>query len=340
MATIKDIAKLSGYSIGTVSRVINHHPDVSASARQKIEQVIKELNFQPNSNAKLLKQSKTSAVTVLVKGSKNVFFESILEDMQQVFRDNGEEVSVLFLDEKSNEVEAAAQVCAERKPKGLIFLGGNLKYFREGFSAIKVPCVLTSLSGEELGFDNLSSFTTDDKEGAKDAIGYLVKYGHRHIGVIGGSLDREQGQISDYRLSGAMEVISREGLDFTLEKNYEPCMFSMEGGYKAAQKLIRRNKEITAIFALGDMIALGAVRGITDLGKKIPDDISIIGYDGIGYTQFSIPRIATIRQDSRELAVRSVEDLLWRISYQRGPRHERIRHRVIAGESVRKLQND
>jgi LacI family transcriptional regulator len=225
-------------------------------------------------------------------------------------------------------------VCAERKPKGLIFLGGNLKYFREGFSAIKVPCVLTSLSGEELGFDNLSSFTTDDKEGAKDAIGYLVKYGHRHIGVIGGSLDREQGQISDYRLSGAMEVISREGLDFTLEKNYEPCMFSMEGGYEAAQKLIRRNKEITAIFALGDMIALGAVRGITDLGKKIPDDISIIGYDGIGYTQFSIPRIATIRQDIDVLAKRGVEDLLLRIHCKYEPVHELIPFTFVEGESV------
>ncbi len=338
MATIKDIAKLSGYSIGTVSRVINHHPDVSESTRQRIEQVIKDLNFQPNSNAKLLKQSGTSAVTVLVKGSKNVFFESILEDMQQVFKDNGEEVSVLFLDEKSNEVEAAAQVCTERKPKGLIFLGGNLKYFRESFSAIKVPCVLTSLSGEGLGFENLSSFTTDDKQGAKDAIEYLVKAGHRHIGMIGGSLDTDQGQISDYRLSGALEVINGKGLDFTFEKNYEPCLFSMEGGYEAAQKLIRANSEITAIFALGDMIALGAVRGIADLGKKVPDDISIIGYDGIGYTQFSIPRITTISQDSRELAVRSVEDLLWRISYQRGPRHEMIKHGVITGESVKKLQ--
>ena len=334
MVTIKDIARLSGYSIGTVSRVINHHPDVSETARKKIEDVIASLNFQPNSNAKMLKQSSMSSVTVLVKGMKNVFFESILEEMQKIIRDNGEDVSVLFLDEEANEVETAVQLCAERRPKGLIFLGGNLNYFRQGFALITVPCVLTTVSAKELGFENLSSFTTDDRSGARDAIEYLVNHGHRRIGILGGNPDEERGQISSYRISGALEVLGQKDLLFDLEKDYEPCRFSMEDGYEAAKRLVAKNQDLTAVFAIGDMIALGAVRGFADCGRRVPEDISVIGYDGIGYTRFAIPRITTISQDVHRLAYRSVEDLLWRISYQRPAQHGVIGHMIIPGESV------
>lgn len=334
MVTIKDIARLSGYSIGTVSRVINHHPDVSEAARKKIEDVITALNFQPNSNAKLLKQSSQSSVTVLVKGMKNVFFESILEEMQKIFRDNGEDVSVLFLDEEANEVETAVQLCAERKPKGMIFLGGNLNYFRQSFASVTIPCVLTTVSAAELGFANLSSFTTDDRSGARDAIEYLVSRGHRRIGILGGNPDEGRGQISSYRIQGALEVLEQNGLEFDFEKDYEPCRFSLEDGYDAAVRLISKNPDITAVFAIGDMIALGAVRGFADCGKRVPEDISLIGYDGIGYTRFAIPRITTISQDIHRLAYRSVEDLLWRISYQRPVQHATVGHTIITGESV------
>ena len=108
MTTIKDIARLSGYSIGTVSRVINHHPDVSEEARVKVEQVIREQNFQPNSNAKQLKQQSNSAVTIIVKGYENMFFEGILEQVQAILRDSGEEVAVAFLDEYANEVKVSS----------------------------------------------------------------------------------------------------------------------------------------------------------------------------------------------------------------------------------------
>ena len=125
MTTIKDIARLSGYSIGTVSRVINHRQDVSEEARQIIEKVIEEENFQPNSNAKMLKQTITSNIAVLVKGTQNVFLEGILERIQEYLRTFGEYVSVSFLDEFTNEVETAAQICSERDSKRIIFFCGT-----------------------------------------------------------------------------------------------------------------------------------------------------------------------------------------------------------------------
>ena len=233
MKTIKDIAELSGYSVGTVSRVINNHPDVSPSTRAKIEEIIAEHKFQPNSNARLLKGNAGSAIAILVKGITNVFFESILEKMQNIFKSSGEDISVMFLDERSNEVETAIQVCAERKPKGIVFLGGNLKYFRERFSEITIPCVLVTVDASDLPFENLSSFTVNDISGAEDAVGYLIRNGHRKIGIVGGSLNTDDGQVSSLRLTGALKKLEENGIGFS-DEDYEPSRFSMAEGYASA----------------------------------------------------------------------------------------------------------
>ena len=334
MTTIKDIARLSGYSIGTVSRVINNRPDVSPEARARIEEVIRQENFQPNSNAKLLKQRETSSITVLVKGISNSFLESILEEIQISLQKHGEDINVVFMDEEGDEIELAMHICQEQKPKGMIFLGGNRNSFRKGFSRIRIPCVLVTETAAGLGFDNLSSFTTDDIAASKAAIDYLAHRGHRRIGIIGGSISTEYGEVGTRRLQGAMAELSSRGIPFDTEKDYVPCRFSMHDGYKAAKELLSSAKDITGIFAAGDMIAIGAVRACADMGLKVPEDVSVIGYDGIEYTRYSIPRLATVMQDTGELARRSVEDLLMRINYSRPAVHEMIPFRVITGESI------
>ena len=334
MKTIKDIARLSGFSTGTVSRVINNHPDVNPETRRKIEEIIAETGFQPNANAKFLKQTISSTITVIVKGIQNSFFETILEEMQKAFKENGEEVSVVFLDEAENEVTAAKQICSTRKPRGLIFLGGNTKEFAKNFASITVPSVLVTVDASQLGFENLSSFTTDDISGAKEAVGYLIRSGHRRIGIVGGSLEETNGQLSTFRLQGAQEILSRHQIPFSFEENYAPCRFSLEDGYMAGRELLRKNPDITGIFALSDLIAIGVVRAARDEGKRVPEDLSVIGYDGIEYVHYSVPRIATVRQDAAQLAKRSVEDLLMRVSYTRAAVHEKIPYTVIAGESV------
>ena len=116
--TIKDIARLSGYSLGTVSRVLNNHPDVSEKARERVLAVVAEHNFQPNANAKHLKQLASSAIAILVKGSQNLLFADILERIQDLLRDSGEEDFVCYLDEDANEVSYAIQLCRERRQSG------------------------------------------------------------------------------------------------------------------------------------------------------------------------------------------------------------------------------
>ena len=339
MTTIKDIARLSGYSIGTVSRVINQHPDVSEEARRKVEEVIRREGYQPNSNAKLLKQRSTSSITVLVKGRMNIFFGSIIEHIQTELRESGEEAIVEYIDDFDNEVLLAIQLCNERKPKGLIFLGGNIEYFRKDFARIDIPCVLLTNNASSLGFANLSSFCTDDTAGSAAAVDFLIRAGHKKIGIVGGSADEDdvgEGHIDYERLRGCEAVFHKYGIPFDRRYQYVPSRFSMPDGYDAAMKMFERFPDVTALFCLSDIIALGAMRAAADSGRKVPDDLSIIGYDGIPYSYYSVPRLSSVQQDAELIARKGVEDLLIRLNYSRPAQHEIIPFRVLAGETVKK----
>lgn len=338
MSTIKDIARISGYSTGTVSRVINNRADVSEEARKKIEEVIREQNYQPNQSARMLRQTVSSEVSIIVRGVGNVFLESLLEKVQIRVREQGETVNVQFIGETEDEIAAAEQVVQQLKPKGLIFLGGSLNTFRKEFSRIGLPSVLTSVDAGELGFENLSSFTTDDVDAGAYAVRKLVELGHRRIGLVGGY----PGDISDalpydcstLRLYGAAGELRRSGIAFAFESDYEESPYSAEGGYKAAERLLLRKPDLTGIFALSDSMALGAIRAIQDKGLRVPEDISVVGFDGIDYGRYSNPRLATIRQDIEMLARKSVDDLLLRISYGAPAVHEQIPYMYVDGESV------
>lgn len=331
--TIKDIARLSGYSLGTVSRVLNGHPDVSAAARERVMAVVQQQGFEPNANARHLKMRAQSAVAVLVKGSRNLLFADILERIQSLLQDSGEEVYVAYLDEDADEVQYAVQLEKLRRPKGFLFLGGDLECFRRGFAQVTAPSVLLTNDAQSLGFKNLSSFSTDDAAAAGEAVEYLCRCGHRRIGVLGGNLASEQ--ISVKRLQGVRSAMARNGLPFDPARHYVPCRYSMAEGYAAARKLLAREPELTAVFALGDVIAMGAMRAFCDLGRRVPEEISLVGYDGIEVGNFSVPRLTTIRQDTALLAEEGVRTLLAAIHCKTPPVYRTIGFELLERESVR-----
>lgn len=334
--TIKDIARLSGCGVATVSRVLNHHPDVSEATRQKVMAVVAEHSFQINSNAKHLKQQAGTGIAILVKGTQNMLFADIVERVQSLLRDGDRDAAVYYLDEDANEVAYAAQLCRERKPLGILFLGGDLEYFREGFSQIGAPCVLLTNTAAQLPFDNLSSLTTDDQEAADQAITYLLDRGHRHIGVLGGNWSCSQ--ISYRRLQGCKRAFDRFELPLDVEKQCEPCRYSMGDAYAAAGRLLDRNPKLTAIFAMSDVMAIGVIRALRDRGKGVPEDISVVGYDGISMSRYCVPRLTTIRQDTQSLAQQGVELLLQGIRRPgQLPRHDLVPFTLIDGESVAQL---
>lgn len=333
--TIKDIARESGYAIGTVSRVLNNHPDVSDKARETIMAVVEKYNFKLNNNAKHLKQQSSNGLAIIVKGSQNMLFASIVEHMQGMIRERGFACLIYYIGEMENEVEQALRVVVERRPRGILFLGSNLSFFKESFAAIQIPCILVTNSAESLGFVNLSSVSTDDSEAAFVAVEHLLELGHTNVGILGGFLEKSRAAITRY--DGCRRAFEKHGIPFDEDIQHESALFSISDGYEAMGRLLDKMPNLTAIFAMSDTIALGAIRAIRDRGLRVPEDVSVVGFDGIELGNYLTPKLTTICQDRESIAKQSVELMLANIlDEQKKAVFKTVPFRIIEGESARK----
>ena len=332
---IRDIAERSGYGVGTVSRVINGQPNVSDRARKRILAVMDECGYEPNSNARYLKMRSQTPVAVFVMGVGNRMFDDILGPLQAALAREEEEIVVTYLTGEVDEVRAAIDYQQARHPKGMVFLGGELESFRASFHEIEAPSVLVTANAEQLGFANLSSVTIDNVAAARSAVAHLLERGHRRVGIVGGN--RTSGQVGELRLRGAEQALREHGIELDYERDYEPCDFIERGGHEATLRLLERSEDLTAIFALGDVVAFGALRAIADRGLSVPGDVSLVGFDDTAFSQYAIPRITTVRQDAARLAERAARILLDAIRDGSPPSNEHVDFELVERESVRSL---
>jgi len=333
--TIKDLSAQTGYSVGTISRVLNGQPHVSQKARKIILQAAEESGFQLNANAKQLKQQRGSCVAVVCKGHTNGLFAYLLVDIQSRMEKTKYPLVVDYIDENDNEVRRAIHLCQEKKPLGLLFLGGNWDNFMADFGKIHIPSVLVTGSAEQLPFPNLSSVTSDDTLAAMLAIDHLVEQGHRRIVLIGG--DRESASPAGRRYAGCMEAFRRHGIAFDPQRDYQLSRYSFDGGYQAAMALLDQNRDFTALFAMADTIAIGAMRALADAGKRVPEDVSVIGLDGIAIGTFTVPRLTTVAQSVTALSEQSVSLLLQALEQPSRAVHRIVPVSLNVRESVKKI---
>lgn len=333
--TIKDIARESGYSVSTVSRVLNNRRDVSPEARSRIMEVVELHNFVLNNNAKQLKQTASCLIAVIVKGTSNMLFSSIVEVIQKRIESTKYSVGVFYLDEDENEVEHALMLCREKKPQGILFLGGNPDYFKKGFEQVNVPCVLVTTESKELNYENLSSVSINDAEAAKCAVDCLFEQGHSKIGIIGG--DPRTSYTSHLRLIGSMESFQEHGIMFDAEKYYSKARYSYASGYHAMERMMEKAGDVTAVFAMSDVMAIGAIRALRDRNLEIPEDVSVIGFDGTTLAYYYNPKLATVKQQSQTLATESVNILMNMIETDGGVVHESVPFELVTGESIKSL---
>lgn len=332
--TIKDLAAQTGYSVGTVSRVLNHQPHVSELAREVILKAAQDSGFQLNTNAKQLKQQHSTSILVICKGNANELFDTLLVAIQARISQTQYPLIVDYIDESANEVHRAVRLCLEKKPLGIVFLGGNRQHFLEDFHQIKLPCVLVTNSAMDLPFPNLSSVSADDALAAGMAIDHLVKLGHENIVVIGGH--RHYSDTTMLRYNGCVEAFRRHGIAFD-ETQYETARFTYDDGYRAAKALLERNPGFTALFAMSDVMAIGAIRALNDSGKRVPEDVSVIGFDGLTIGEYMVPRLATVAQSVEELADRSLALLSQYIEDGAAAQHEIVPVTLLQKESARKI---
>jgi|GEM_PF-81488 len=332
---------LSNISTGGFEVIFNQRVNDDTSmmlvaAKKKIEEVVEKFHFVPNNNAKHLKQSNTKTIVVLVKGISNMLFSNIVEEIQQMIGRTDYTLVVSYIDEDENEVEQALQLCRERKPLGLLFLGGNPEFFKQGFAKVDVPSVLVTNRANNLPFENLSSVATDDIAAGKCAVDALLEAGHDKIGIIGG--DPVKSYTSHQRYLGCKESFAEHGKEMDLEVCYEKARFSFDSAYRAMKRLVEKYPDLTAVFAMSDVMAIGAIRALRDMDYRVPEDISVIGFDGTVLAEYYNPKLATIRQQYQTLAVRSVEILFGQIELKKEPIYEVVPFEFASGESIKNLK--
>lgn len=306
--TIKDLAAKTGYSVGTISRVLNNQSHVSEQAREVILRAAQECGFHLNTNAKQLKQQHSNSILVICKGRANELFDTMLVTLQSRAAQAGFPLIVDYLDESENVVKRALRLCPEKKPLGIVFLGGNREEFLADFGKIALPCVLVTGRAEDLPFDNLSSVSSDDHLAGQMAIEHLAALGHQKIAVVGGN--RGYSDITRQRYEGCLLACRHHGIDFQEERDYETARYTYADAYRAAKALLERNRDFTALFAMSDVMAIGAIRALRDAGKRVPEDVSVIGLDGLEIGAYVVPRLSTVAQSAESLAQQSLELLL------------------------------
>ena len=332
--TIKDIAALTGYSVGTISRALNNQPNVSEKARTTILRVAAENGFTLNTNAKQLKQQHGNSILVVVKGTSNELFSGLVEAIQAKM-DGKYPIIVDYMDEAGNEVLRALQLCVEKKPLGILFLGGNRRNFLADFDKIPMPCVLLTNDASGLEFSNLSSVSLDNRDAAAMAIDHLAALGHRKIALIGGP--RKTSDTTGLRYEGCMDSFRRHGIAFDEELDYETVRYSFAGGYQAAKNFLEKGRTFTGIFAMSDVMAIGAIRALQDAGLQVPGDVSVVGFDGLTIGEYTLPRLTTVVQPIEELAERSIRLLLDQIENRIVSRYETVPVTLTQKESTKEI---
>ena len=333
--TIKDLAKKTGYGVATVSRVLNGQPSVSETARSVILRAAEESGFQLNSNAKHLKQQRSNAILVVVKGRANELFSELLEYVQGMADQAHYPLHVDYMEESLNEVQRAVQLCREMKPLGLLFLGGDSQNFISGFHSIDVPSVLVTNDASDLNFPNLSSVCTDNRQASRAAMDSMVALGHRNFAIVGGY--KETSTTSLLRYQGCMDSLSSHNISFDEEQSYRGVLFSYENGYAATKELVESGCKFSALFAAADVMAIGAIRALRDCGLRVPEDVSVMGFDGLPLGSYLVPQLSTVRQSVFEMARISMDMLISQITEGAPARHIFVPFTLWQRESTRAI---
>ena len=329
--TIRDVAQLAGVSVTTVSRVLNHRPDVNAATREKVERVMVECNFVGNANARSLKQLDGDVAALILRGRSNPFLSGLAETMLQFAREADVSFLMESIDEKDDEFQTALRLMHEKRARGFIFIGSRLDARLEVLRGQDVPMVFATVNAVNAGLPRAASVSIDNRRMGREAMEMLIRAGHTKIAIFGGS--RNQGDGLADRYIGAREACEQAGVPFD-ETRYVETRFSLEDAYNAARNFFATRSDTTAVFAMSDMVAMGVIRALKDIGRRVPEDVSVVGFDGVEMGKYFIPSLSTIVQPQEEIARQSVDVLLDMMEKDGSARHLTVTAAPLLRESI------
>ncbi len=306
--TIKDVAKRSNVSISTVSRVLNKKNRlVNPETRKRVLDVIDELGYYPNAMARSLHSNKTRTIGMIVQDIANPYYPSIVKSVENTAQKWGYSIILANAERSRLRTSKYLKIMCEKRVDGLILIGGGIVQDAEEQDFLERTGVKIMVIGKPHN-TKLASVQIKNIEAAREACTYLIGLGHRRIAMITGTDDSAT---AVDRTQGYREALEANGLPFNKEWVISGD-FDFKGGYSAAEKLsqIGGKNGITAIFAQNDMMAIGAMKALQKKGYRIPQDVSILGFDDIQAASFVTPTLATVAVPLEELGSTAMENLV------------------------------
>ena len=312
--TVKEIAAAANVSVATVSRALQRPEIVSDATRQHIQEVVKRLGYTPNALARNLRTARTRLIVALLPDIANPFFSEVIRGIEQVAHESG--YSVLLGETQSSLVreQAYADMVAARQADGIITMSHRVP-------AIPVQGRLPVVNACEYVKDTqISSVYVDNVSAAGVAVDYLVMLGHRDIAFIAGPpaspicVDREQG----YR-----QALERAGIAFNAAL-MAAGDFSIEAGERAIELLCSQAQSFTAVFCSNDEMAIGAMRALSARGMRVPDDVSVVGFDDIRFARYTTPALTTVAQPKNALGREAMSMLIELLADPNVPPRKRV----------------
>jgi len=314
MITIKDVAEKAHVSIATVSRVLNNTRYVSPEIAVRVHQAVEELHYEHNALARNLRRNQSLTLGVIIPDSNNPFFAEVTRGVEDACFDQGYVVVLCNTSESTEKAASYLTTLYQHRAAGIIIVSpGDMTdelqaYLDKGYPIVVVDRPLPRVAADMVVSDNYG--------GARMAVQHLVELGHKRIAFI---INQEPLETVKSRWQGAQDAMSEAGLPIDPDLIYHQGDFLPDSGYKAAHQFLRLSTPPSAIFAFNDLMAFGVLSFAYDRHIRIPEDLSIIGFDDIAISAYAVPSLTTIAQPKYELGQKVAEILLKRIQGDDAP---------------------
>lgn len=331
--TIRDVAKQAKVSVATVSRILNNLSGYSEETKEKVLKVIKDIGYERNDLARGLATNSTATIGVLVPSVSTIFFAEILNGIEDTAHKNGYSVVICNTGEDGKRTLEYLKILSAKRIDGIIITSSDLteEYYKT-ITAISIPCVLVSTISYK---HPLPYVKVDDEQASYTATQYLIENGHKSIAMIAGAKDDPIAGIP--RVNGYLKALKDYGLSInkSLIKHGD---FSYRSGKKCMQELLCEKYKFTAIFAASDDMAVGALAIAHSEGIKIPDDLSIIGYDNTQVAEMAFPQLTTVAQPLYQMGQKAIEKLLIMIETEEKVDSTIMMHKIVERDTVKKYR--
>lgn len=302
MATIRDVAELSGVSVATISRVINKTEYVTPETEIKVRNAIKQLNYTPNVVARGLSNKKTNTIALVLPDITNPFFSELARAVEDAAKHYGYTLNLCNSDNDESKEKSYFRTLKDRYVSGLIIASDTSAYNRHYLKNSEIPLVTIDQTPTN---ETSAVVTSKNVEGAELAVRHLLEIGCKKIAHIYGPQEYKPSQD---RLQGYKQVAKLQ--DWFSPSLMVPGNFQIDSGIKAVKTLLESHPDIDGIFAGNDLMAIGALKGLLQMGKKVPEDVAICGFDNINLTEIMEPGITTVAQSIYRMGTLAVELLM------------------------------